>query len=137
MSLSSEQPPFIRPAVRWLTWSVYAAAWTTALLTPQPVHVAEAVLPDSLQFPTAKLLHISAYAVFVLLSVWLPVTPRVRWLVLLLVSFHAFGTEFFQQFVPERYPSLQDVGLDHVGIFLGLTLTWRWWRQPSREPVMP
>ncbi len=131
MSLPFEPLAVSGPVLRWLTWTVYAIAWSTALLTPQPVDVAQAVLPTTMEYVTAKVLHISAYAVFAMLSAWLPVTPRYRWLLVLFVSMHAFGTECFQAFVPQRYPSLRDVGFDHVGILLGLAFTWRWWRQPQ------
>ena len=51
-------------------------------------------------------------------------------LLLAFLSLHAFGTEFLQQFVPERGPSLVDVGIDHVGLAIGLAASWRWWRRP-------
>src|SRR5262245_16501492 len=114
MSFPFRHAPQVSPVWRWLMWSAYGVAWTTVLLTPQPVHVAEAVLPSSIELFTAKLLHIGAYAGFTMLSGWLQVAPRFRWLLLLLVSAHAFGTEFLQGFVPERYPSLRDVGFDHL-----------------------
>jgi VanZ family protein len=122
-----ERGPQLGPGLRWLVWGGFLVAWTIALLTTPPVHVAEAVLPPPARFPSAKLLHVSAYAILVLLSSALPVTRRVRWLLLLLLSLHAMGTEFLQQFVPERGPSLVDVGIDHIGLAIGLALCWRWW----------
>lgn len=137
MSFPSRQVPFVGPAWRWLMWSVYGLAWTTVLLTPQPVHVAEAVLSSSIEFFTAKCLHIGAYAGLTMLTGWLQVVPRYRWLLLLFVSAHAFGTEFLQGFVPERYPSLRDIGFDHLGIVVGLALTWRWWLAASQLGPVP
>jgi len=54
-----------------------------------------------------------------------------RWLLVCFLSLHALGTEFFQQFVPERYPSWTDVGWDHIGIVLGLIVSWGWWTKSS------
>jgi VanZ family protein len=109
---------------------VFVVVWTVALLTTQPVRVAQAVLPPPVRFPTAKLLHVAAYACLVALSGWLPVPRRLRWLLIVFLSLHALGTEFFQQFVPERTASWRDVAIDHVGMALGLAASWRWWRRP-------
>jgi VanZ family protein len=122
------------PSYRWLLWTVFVIAWTTALLTTKPVHVAQAVLAPRAIFPAAKLLHVSAYALLAVLSGWLIVPARWRWVLLLFISFHAFGTEFFQQFVPERGPTLWDVGIDHIGIALGLTLSFKWWLRFENRP---
>jgi VanZ family protein len=113
--------------IRWLAWCVVLVAWTIALLTTEPVHVAEAVLAPRMLFPASKFLHVSAYALLAVLSGWLQVSFRFRWLLLVFLSLHAAGTEYLQQFVPERVPSLRDVGIDHVGIVLGLAVSWKWW----------
>jgi VanZ family protein len=115
--------------LRWLTWGVFAAAWAAALLTPHPAQLADAVLPKQARFPAAKSLHVASYTVLTLLTSWLCVRRGWRWALLGFVSLHAMGTEFFQQFVPLRHGSVQDVGIDHIGILLGLALSWRtWWR---------
>jgi VanZ family protein len=113
---------------RWLIWSVYAGAWTLALLTPQPVEVSDAVLGPQTGHYASKTLHVSAYAVFTLLSAWLRAQRPGRWLLLGFLSLHAFATEYLQHFVPERTPSWQDVGFDHIGIAIGIILAWKWWR---------
>ena len=118
---------------RWLLWTVFLIVWTTALLTTEPVHIARAVLAPPAILPTAKLLHVSAYAFLAVLSGWLFVPARWRWVLLLFMCLHAFGTEFFQQFVPERGPSLRDVGIDHIGIAIGLALSSRWWLQIDKS----
>jgi hypothetical protein len=59
-------------------------------------------------------------------------------MLILLLSAHAMGTEFLQRYVETRTPTLHDVGLDHMGIMLGLALSWRMWRGPvaySTEPA--
>ncbi len=112
---------------RWLLWGAFLVVWTTALLTTEPVHVARAVLGPSFIFPTAKLLHVAAYSLFAILSGWLFLPGRWRWILLIFMSFHAAGTEFFQQFIPERGPSIRDVGIDHFGIAIGLIISCNWW----------
>jgi VanZ family protein len=115
--------------LRWLIWGVYNVAWATALLTPQPVELADQILPTHTQFTAAKSLHIAAYAVLTILTSWLCVRRGWRWALLAFVSLHAMGTEFFQQFVPRRHGTLEDVGIDHIGILIGVLLSWRaWWR---------
>jgi VanZ family protein len=113
--------------LRWMVWIAYVAVWTVALLTPNPVAIAHAVLPHEAVFTTAKTLHICAYAMGVVLSGWLQVTSRFRWALLVFISVHAMGTEFLQQYVPTRTGSVRDVILDHIGIILGLILSWKWW----------
>ena len=112
---------------RWLAWSLFLLVWTVALLTPQPVQLADAVLPDDAIFPTSKLLHIMAYALLAILTAALPLQRQTRWWFLGLLVLHAAGTEFVQQFVPPRTGSLRDVGLDQVGLVLGVVCTWKWW----------
>jgi VanZ family protein len=118
---------------RWLIWSAYAMAWTLALLTPQPIRVAQATFGPETGHLASKGLHISAYTLFTVLSAWLRARLPWRWLLPAFVSAHAFLTEYLQQFVPERTPSLGDVGLDHLGIALGMILAWKWWLESSTE----
>ena len=118
------------PAVaRWLLWGAYAGLWSSALLTTAPIKARDAVLPPSLHFWASKGLHVTAYAVFALLTAWLDVRRPWRWGLLGVVSLHALGTEYFQQFVG-RTSSWRDVALDHFGIVLGVALSWRRWRAP-------
>ena len=112
---------------RWLLWAAYVALWTTALLTTFPLAVRDRIVPAQYGFPASKTLHVAAYAVFTVLTGWLPLSRRWRWGVLGLVALHAWGTEYVQQFVG-RTGSLRDVGLDHAGIVLGLLLSWKLWR---------
>ena len=111
----------------WPLWGVCLAVWTAALLTTYPVQVSKEVLPPQWGFPAAKTLHVSAYAFLTALAAWLP--ARRCWPLLVLLSLHGCATEFFQQWVPGRHGSFMDVGWDHLGIALGLALTWKWWRR--------
>ncbi len=130
-----ETAPRCGPKLRGLIWSIYTATWTTALLTPQPVRVADAVLGNEHAGYAAKTLHVSAYAVLTILTGWLNAPLRWRGLLVVFLSAHALGTEFFQAYVPTRYPSWADVGWDHLGIVLGLILSWAWWTASGgRQP---
>lgn len=132
--MESEDLPAVlaRPGwLRWLCWFGFLVGWTIALLTPQPVDLAKRMLPDEALFSSFKLAHVTCYAIMVLLSTWLPVGTRGRWLLLGFLSSHAFLTEFFQQFVPGRTASLFDVAVDHLGILIGIASTWKWWRGPQ------
>ncbi len=117
------------PKLRGLIWFVYTVAWTTALLTPQPVELADAVLSKDYAFYASKTLHVSAYAGLAILTGWLRAPLPWRGLLLGFLSAHALGTEFFQRFVPNRYPSWVDVGWDHIGIVWGLIMSWGWWAE--------
>src|SRR5258707_1113778 len=117
--------------LRGLIWSAYTAAWTTSLLTPQPVQIIHAALDEEKAVYASKALHVSASAVFAILSGWLHVPLRWRPLLVGFLSAHALGTEFLQRFVPGRTPSWADVGWDHLGIVLGLILSWGWWTEKS------
>jgi VanZ family protein len=112
---------------RWLIWGLFLAAWSLALLTPHPVHVAKAILHSESSFYFAKGLHISAYAVLAILTGWLRVSAPERWVLLALLFLHALATEVLQSFVPERGPDLVDTARDHVGLLIGVLLSWRWW----------
>jgi VanZ family protein len=116
--------------VPWLLWAAFVVLWTSALLIPRPHELvpSEAVLEYS--FSIAKTLHVTAYALFAVLSAALPVSSRRRWLLIVFMSAHAFLTEFGQLFVEARHPSLRDVGIDHLGMMLGMACSWTWWRRP-------
>jgi VanZ family protein len=112
--------------VRGLGWILCVGLWTLALLTIYPVQVGAAVLPSTLQFPSAKFLHVSVYAFLTVYLSWLPL-GRWRWLLLAFLSLHAASTEFFQQFVPGRHGMVSDVLIDHAGLLLGFAMTWKHW----------
>lgn len=115
---------------RWSVWWLLVGLWALALLTPQPVEVGKAILPPEAMFSASKGLHIGAYAFLTGVAAWLPAWRNWRWLPVAILSLHGFGTEFFQQFVPARHGCLEDVGIDHIGIAMGLLLTLVRWRQP-------
>jgi VanZ family protein len=114
-----------------LVWGAFLAAWSAALLTPDPNRLVRGLVPEEGSFLLAKGLHVTAYALLAALSGWLRPPPRLRLPLALALSAHAFATEFLQHFVPKRTPSLRDVALDHLGLLLGGALTYRWWTAPA------
>lgn len=71
-----------------------------------------------------KLGHVGGYAALAALSCALPISKRLWLGAVALLSAHGFLTELVQTFVPKRTGQLSDVGLDHIGIVLGLSLAW-------------
>ena len=112
------------PAWLWAVSALYLVLWTAALLRPEPARVNTEVLPGPAQFPAAKALHVGSYALLAALACWLPVRPGRRWLLVAVLSLHAFGTEFLQLFVELRTGSLTDVAIDHAGMAVGLLAAW-------------
>jgi VanZ family protein len=115
----------------WTVWLVLIGLWALALLTPQPVQIEKQVIPEEALFSASKGLHVAAYAFLTGIAAWLPVPRGWRWLPIIVMSLHGCATEFFQQYVPSRHGCLEDVGIDHIGIALGLLLTLSRWRRPG------
>jgi VanZ family protein len=128
-----------RTWLRWVIWGLFALVWTQALLVPDPDGIvrgwfltadssaeARAHLDLGL-FYFSKALHVAAYGIFAVLSAWTTRSAPGQAALLALISAHAFGSELIQNFVPDRTPSFRDVGLDHVGIVLGVAATWPRW----------
>jgi VanZ family protein len=111
----------------WAAWLAFLVVWTFSLLTPFPVRVEREVLPQEAGFPTGKLLHVGCYAALAALAMWLPTGRFSRWWLLVVLSLHGVGTEFFQTFVPDRTGCVTDVGIDHAGLLCGLVVTSPWW----------
>jgi VanZ family protein len=111
-------------------------AWTVALEVPIPEPSA---LPGSEIIVTNKKLiaksgHVVIYAVMTVLSAWVPLATRYRWLMMLFLMGHATATELLQAALEEychRGGSLADVGYDHLGILLGAVISWKWWMRDS------
>lgn len=119
--------------VRWLVWSLYAAAWTAALLVPVPVKP-DPANPESSNyfFLFSKAVHIGAYAFFTILSAWLALVVGRRGLFLGILFAHGVGTEVLQYLLPTgRTGCWQDVLLDWSAVVLGVVLSWKWWLLPA------
>jgi hypothetical protein len=105
--------------------------WTIGLLVPIPERSAEVLGGEWNEFIFAKSLHAGAYAYLTILTALMNVSRRQHWLLLGLMSIHGFLTELLQWSIPliHRHGCWRDVGIDHIGILLGLFLTWRRWRE--------
>jgi hypothetical protein len=119
---------------RWLLWSIFVLVWTIGLLYPFPPPDEPPVGSDELplRYIAAKVLHVLAYAAMAFLSGWLKVPLRWRWLLVFFLMAHASVTEMGQAAMRElhwaqRTGKLTDVGLDHLGVLIGLLLSWKWW----------
>jgi VanZ family protein len=138
-TMAPPEPPRTRNRLAWLHFSAFVlllAAWTVALLMPVPQEAAEELGGDEGKFWFSKSMHVATYAFLAFLGATLPLSLRWRLALLAVLSLHAFSTEFFQQFVG-RSASWRDVGLDHVGIVLGIAVSWRWWRGRFRTDARP
>lgn len=131
MSAVESKALALRSGWLWAIWLVLLSIWTLALVTTYPAQIKQQVLPREASFPASKMLHVSAYAFLAGFAAFLPSRGGWRWLPLVVLSLHGFGTEYWQTFVPMRYGCWSDVAIDHVGILLGSLLTWKWWL-PSR-----
>ena len=122
---------------RWLIWTCFLVIWTTLLLLPRSSFDAVGLNQSHLfgfdRHMLAKLLHVSAYALFAVLSGWLFVPARFRWFLLFFVVTHGTATELIQesQLFPGRDGELKDVGWDNLGVLLGLLISWKWWSHPK------
>jgi VanZ family protein len=120
-----------KPHCRWLVWASFGSVWTFLLLMPFPAQAWFASGPVAhWRFPLAKTTHVLAYTLWTVLSGGLRVPPCYRWLVLFLVMAHAPASELAQRWIPNRSGTLEDVVFDHLGVALGLALSWRWWSAP-------
>jgi VanZ family protein len=128
-------PPNRKMALtRWLIWLVFVTLWTVALLIPAPEPEA---LEGEVFFFTrralvAKSLHVLANTVMTILSAWLFVPTRYRWLLIFFLMVHAGVTEQLQIMVAYRSGLLMDVLFDHLGVALGVALSWQWWTRPDK-----
>lgn len=116
---------------RWLVWICFLVLWTTLLLLPgrifDRIGLNQTQVFGLSRPMLAKLLHVSAYALFAVLSGWLLVPARYRWLLLFFIVTHGTATELIQKFIPGRDGRLIDVGWNNLGVFLGLLIGWKWW----------
>jgi VanZ family protein len=113
--------------IRRALWVVFLLAWTVALVVPVFVFPPSLAHGSVATIPLGKILHVSCYAGLAATVPAIVRRWRSAWGVLLALSLHTIATELIQAFVPTRGPSLFDVGLDHIGLTVGVLLTWPSW----------
>ena len=117
--------------MRWLVWIIVVIVWTTALEMPvsEPDGPAgEFIWTNKYLF--TKTVHVVSYGVLTVLSAWVPMNARYRWLMMFFVMGHAWGTEMLQKVLHDwchRGGSLEDVGYDILGIIVGVAASWKVW----------
>jgi hypothetical protein len=128
--MADTNPP-LTTAQTFFRWGLFCLAlgvWTYLLLSARAPGAVATVVPADQRFLVAKTGHVAGYAVLAILVGFLPVrlSPRIAWWLFLVV--HGGLTEYLQQFVPGRTASVRDVGLDVLGITLGLAVLLLWHR---------
>jgi hypothetical protein len=117
---------------RWQIWLTLVIVWTIALEFPVPdpgdIPAREFIL--SLKFIVGKTMHLMIYAWLAAYSARLDVPARFRWLLMFFLMFHAWATEMLQRALSHwfhRGGSLTDVGIDILGIAIGVAFSWKRW----------
>lgn len=123
------------PLSRWLAWSVYVMALTTALLMPVPIDAKGNVALQKSMTIFSKTVHVSSFAVLTVLTLWLPLRAGRRWPLGVFLISYAMLTEYLQYVMDVgRVGSWLDVCFNSVGITLGLVIV-KWWLRPrSLQP---
>ncbi len=117
---------------RWWVWSAYLLCWSVAVQTPVPP-AEDLPFGEYLElrkFLFAKSVHVASYALLTVLSGWLFVPTRWRWLLMFVVMGHGAATELLQWALADlchREGTLRDVGFNFLGVMAGLLLSWKWW----------
>ena len=117
---------------RWLMWCGFVILWTIAVEMPYPgqEHIPAGELVLTNKKLIGKTLHLTVYAMMAASAALLPVPPRYRALLMFFLIGHAWLTEWLQELLGDMFHrggSLSDVGIDLIGIALGVAVTWRWW----------
>jgi len=85
--------------IRWLIWIGFVVAWTIALEVPAPETegLPGGEMIDSNRRLIAKSAHVAVYVVMAMLSGWVPIALRYRWVMMFFLMGHAWGTEYLQE----------------------------------------
>jgi hypothetical protein len=116
----------------WQIWAAILIVWTVGLEFPvwEPDDIPAREFVLTLKFIVGKTLHLCMYAVLAAMATWLPIPARFRWLMMYFLMAHAWATEMLQQLLHpwfKRGGNLEDVGIDILGIAIGVALTWKRW----------
>jgi hypothetical protein len=127
------------PVTRWLIWMGFVVGWSIALEVPfqdtAGLPGGEFIMTN--RMVVTKSLHVCVYVVMTILSGWVPMPARYRWLMMLFLMIHATGSELLQLALESHFHrggSLTDVGFDNLGILIGVIVSWKWWTRPDAEP---
>lgn len=117
------------PHARWTAWIVFTVIWTAGLTTPitGPSFGDTEEMRNFTRNVFAKGAHLFVYAAWAYFTGWLRTPLRIRLFLLIFLMFHAVGTEWIQERIPRRSGSLRDAAIDHLGIFLGVCASLKWW----------
>jgi len=120
---------------RWIIWAVLVVVWSIALEIrfPEPEQLPGAEVILTYKKIVAKSAHVGVYTLLTVVSAWVAVPARFRWLMMFFLMAHAWGSEMMQEVLNPicfRGGFLSDVGLDVLGIVIGVALSWRWWVRP-------
>jgi VanZ family protein len=118
---------------RWIAWCAYFVPMTILLVAPGSDEGGGLLggLEPHQQTMVAKSVHVVIYAGLTVLTGWLRVPPPWRLVLLFVLMLHGAATEFVQQFVPNRTGMLRDVLFDHLGVAVGLCISWKWWTRAA------
>ena len=119
--------------LRWAIWGAYVVVWTVLLVSPMPERVSWPVpIEGEHRYLIGKTTHIVAYLLLAVLTGWIRARFTWRLWLLFFVMAHASATEWLQQHTDlGRTGQVGDIVLDHIGIALGLVVSWKWW---TKEP---
>ena len=113
----------------WI-WTVCTFTWTLLLFVPVPAGDPWMIgeISFNVKFFISKTAHLCA-SFLTMFAGWLSAPMRYRFVLILFLMAHATLTELLQHAfaVLGRSGSLTDVAIDHLGIVIGVGLTWRWW----------
>jgi hypothetical protein len=107
-------------------WLAVFIVWTLLLVTPGNWLPGGGRIGSFTGITYGKLLHLTAYAALAGSAGWLRGTLTRRTLISLSMILHGGLTELAQTQVPYREGCWSDVGLDSIGVVIGL-LASRWW----------
>ena len=125
---------------RWLIWAAVVIVWTVGLQypVPEPRSLPAGEFISVNRFLLGKSLHVLVYLGLTVLSAWVPMSQRYRWMMMFFLMAHAWGGEMLQEALNpwcHRGGSLSDIGIDIVGILLGVAASWKWWTNPVIAPT--
>lgn len=124
-----------RPGL-WI-WIILLLAWTTALVLPVPEKIPQTIedVAPGRKFLVMKTVHLLGYLFLTVFAGRLRLSRDLRLVVLAMLVAHGTLTELVQQQLAHRSGQLFDAAVDHLGVALGLTLSWKWWTGPSADEL--